>query len=100
MPDIPFGRLLLPRVGMEKLRRFTALFYERCFVDSHLDQFIAEHSEPHAERFANWIAEALVRIFRASRWKSDGGVQLIMVLGFLPPGFLRMFKMCIHICVY
>lgn len=52
-------RRLVEKVGMEKLRRFTALFYERCFVDRHLDQFIAEHSEPHAERFANWIAEKL-----------------------------------------
>lgn len=52
-------RRLVEKVGMEKLRRFTGLFYERCFVDPHLDQFIAEHSEPHAERFANWIAEKL-----------------------------------------
>ena len=58
-----------PRVGMEKLRRFTALFYERCFVDAHLDQFIAEHSEPHAERFANWIADALFE--KKGGWRSN-----------------------------
>lgn len=50
-------RRLVQQLGMEKLRRFTGKFYERSFVDPHIDQFIAEHSEPHAERFANWIAE-------------------------------------------
>lgn len=45
--------------GLPTLRRFTKLFYERCFVDPHLDKFIANHHEPHGERFATWIAEKL-----------------------------------------
>jgi len=43
--------------GLPTLRRFTARFYERCFVDAHVDQFIRMHHDQHAERFAMWIAE-------------------------------------------
>lgn len=52
-------RRLVEEVGLEKLQRFTEQFYQRCFVDPHIDRFIAEHSEPHGRRFASWIAEKL-----------------------------------------
>lgn len=50
-------RLLVRSVGLQELRHFTSLFYRRCFVDQHVDKFIAQHDEPHPERFALWIAE-------------------------------------------
>jgi len=43
--------------GLPTLRKFTARFYERCFVDQHVDQFIRRHDDHHGERFALWIAE-------------------------------------------
>lgn len=45
--------------GLPTLRRFTNRFYELAFSDPHLDKFIANHEEPHGERFANWIAEKM-----------------------------------------
>jgi len=52
-------RALVQSVGMDRLVQFTSRFYELCFVDQHLDQFIASHDEPHAMRFATWIMEKL-----------------------------------------
>lgn len=52
-------QLLLAAGGLPALRRFTARFYERCFADPFIDKFIASHSDPHAERFATWLAEKL-----------------------------------------
>eukprot|EP00418_Pyrodinium_bahamense_P006440 CAMPEP_0179022294 /NCGR_PEP_ID=MMETSP0796-20121207/6333_1 /TAXON_ID=73915 /ORGANISM="Pyrodinium bahamense, Strain pbaha01" /LENGTH=283 /DNA_ID=CAMNT_0020718155 /DNA_START=1 /DNA_END=852 /DNA_ORIENTATION=+ len=43
--------------GIPTLRRFTSRFYELCFADPHIDQFIRRHEDPHGERFALWIAE-------------------------------------------
>lgn len=43
--------------GVPTLRRFAARFYEKAFVDPHLDLFIRRHEDHHGERFANWIAE-------------------------------------------
>lgn len=43
--------------GLPALRRFTTLFYKKCFTDPHIDQFIRKHTDPHGERFALWIAE-------------------------------------------
>lgn len=43
--------------GLPTLRRFTHIFYEKCFADPHIDKFIRKHSDPHGERFATWIAE-------------------------------------------
>jgi truncated hemoglobin YjbI len=48
---------LVRAVGLPTLRRFTALFYEKCEANAHLDQFIRRHSDPHSERFALWIME-------------------------------------------
>lgn len=53
------ARLVRDIGGLPTLRRFTALFYERCFADSHVDKFIRDHSDPHGERFATWIAGKL-----------------------------------------
>jgi len=43
--------------GLRKLRRFTSIFYELAFQDPHIDRFLRDHSDPHGERFASWIAE-------------------------------------------
>merc|ERR1719277_2561542 len=43
--------------GVPTLRKFTARFYEKAFVDPHLDQFIRRHEDAHGERFALWITE-------------------------------------------
>ena len=40
---------MVQAVGLERLERFTSKFYEHCFVDPHIDQFIAEHTEPPRE---------------------------------------------------
>jgi len=45
--------------GLPMLRRFTGVFYKKCFADPHVDQFIRKHTDPHGERFACWIAEKL-----------------------------------------
>lgn len=51
-------RMLVRAVGgLPTLRRFTAAFYEKCFADPHIDQFIRRHSDDHSERFALWIVE-------------------------------------------
>jgi truncated hemoglobin YjbI len=43
--------------GLPALRRFTTIFYQRCFADPHVDKFLRRHDDPHGERFACWIAE-------------------------------------------
>jgi hypothetical protein len=48
---------LVREVGYPALARFTRTFYAKCFADAHVDQFIANHDEPHHERFALWIQE-------------------------------------------
>jgi hypothetical protein len=50
-------RQLVQEVGYPALTRFTQSFYEKCFVDPHVDKLIASHEEPHPERFALWIQE-------------------------------------------
>jgi hypothetical protein len=50
-------RQLVQSVGLPALVRFTKAFYQKSFADSHVDQFIASHDEPHHERFALWIVE-------------------------------------------
>jgi len=56
-PNQQTRRLLRAIGGLQTLRRFTVLFYQKCEVDPHLDQFIRRHTDPHAERFALWIME-------------------------------------------
>jgi len=50
-------RQLVQEVGFDALLRMTHSFYQKCFADSHVDTFIADHEEPHPERFAMWIQE-------------------------------------------
>jgi len=52
-------RLVRSIGGLPTLRRFTTAFYQKAFADEHIDRFIAEHSDPHGERFATWIAEKM-----------------------------------------
>uniref|UniRef100_A0A7S1M6D7 Uncharacterized protein n=1 Tax=Alexandrium catenella TaxID=2925 RepID=A0A7S1M6D7_ALECA len=55
----PQTRRLVRSVGLESLRAFTSLFYRRSFGDRHIDKFIANRGDPHADRFALWIVEKL-----------------------------------------
>ena len=43
--------------GLPALNRFMTRFYAKAFADPHLDTFIRSHEEPHADRFASWVAE-------------------------------------------
>lgn len=45
--------------GVAKIREAIELFYSRMFADPHLDQFVRDHDDPHAERLADWIAEKM-----------------------------------------
>jgi hypothetical protein len=56
-PNVSTARLLADAGGPEAIRAFTDMFYELCFADPHIDSFIREHSDPHGERFADWIVE-------------------------------------------
>lgn len=51
------ARLVRSIGGLPALRRFTSLFYQRCFKDPHIDRFLHSHEDPHGERFATWVAE-------------------------------------------
>eukprot|EP00662_Eupelagonemidae_sp_cell21_P002515 gene2515-42946_t len=44
---------------MPALLRMTDLFYRRCFVDPHVDQFLRDHADPHGRRFAAWLAQKM-----------------------------------------
>jgi len=50
-------RLLDEIGGVEGIQNFTDAFYQLAFVDSHIDQFLRDHDDPHGARFASWIAE-------------------------------------------
>jgi len=50
-------RLFLDAGGLPMVRKMTTAFYEKCFVDPHIDQFLRRHDDPHGERFALFIAE-------------------------------------------
>lgn len=50
-------RLLRQAGGLPALLPFTEAFYQKAFHDPHVDKFIREHSDPHGERFAQWVAE-------------------------------------------
>lgn len=45
--------------GGEKIRQMTNLFYSKFFQDPHLDLFINNRNDPHAERLASWIIEKM-----------------------------------------
>ena len=45
--------------GGEVIRQITDLFYQKVFVDPHLDQFVASHDDPHHMRLGNWIVEKM-----------------------------------------
>ena len=43
--------------GIDGLKSFTTRFYDKAFQDPTLDPIIRDRTDPHGERFANWIAE-------------------------------------------
>lgn len=45
--------------GLPKLKEITSEFYRKTFADTHLDQFVRSHDDPHADRLATWIAEKM-----------------------------------------
>jgi hypothetical protein len=45
--------------GRAAVLRMTVFFYESAFRDHVLDKFIRDRTDPHANRFANWISEKL-----------------------------------------
>lgn len=54
------SELLLHRIGGGGvIHGLIQSFYEKMFVDSHLDQFVRSHDDPHASRLANWIIEKM-----------------------------------------
>lgn len=57
--DKDTAKLLQEIGGVETLKAITTVFYEKAFVDPHLDQFILRHNDPHFERLGNWIAEKM-----------------------------------------
>ena len=75
-------RQLMQEVGLPALMRFTEAFYQKSFVDVHVDKLIASHDEPHHKRFAMWIAERLgdgtpwteERRTRPAKYMEIGGV--------------------------
>ena len=58
-PSAQTAQLVKEVGGLDALRRFTSLFYEKAFADPVLDKFIRSHDDPHGERFATWIAEKM-----------------------------------------
>lgn len=56
----PATAALLESVGgHDAILRFTTIFYQKCFKDPHIDQFIRSHDDPHGQRMANWICEKM-----------------------------------------
>ena len=45
--------------GGDAIKRLTNLFYPKCFEDAHINKFIQNTNDPHAERLANWIIEKM-----------------------------------------
>jgi len=45
--------------GRDRLLDITTRFYPKMFRDKHLQQFVVDHSDPHPERLADWIAEKM-----------------------------------------
>ena len=45
--------------GRPGVARFTDAFYALAFRDPHLDRFIRDRSDPHGDRFADWVTEKL-----------------------------------------
>ena len=43
--------------GRPAIARFVDAFYALAFNDPHLDRFIRDRSDPHGDRFADWITE-------------------------------------------
>ena len=45
--------------GRDGLLKMTEAFYQLSFKDPVIDRFIRDHTDPHARRFANWLAEKM-----------------------------------------
>ena len=53
------AQLLKEIGGSSAVRRMTNIFYQKCFEDPHVDQFIISHADPHFSRLADWIVEKM-----------------------------------------
>eukprot|EP01064_Diplonema_japonicum_P035100 TRINITY_DN7508_c0_g1_i1.p1 TRINITY_DN7508_c0_g1~~TRINITY_DN7508_c0_g1_i1.p1 ORF type:complete len:202 (+),score=35.25 TRINITY_DN7508_c0_g1_i1:62-607(+) len=45
--------------GKDKLVSMCNRFYQKFFIDSHLDQFMFDKTEPHGQRLGLWMAEKM-----------------------------------------
>ena len=51
---------LLRSIGSaSSILKMTDVFYKKCFQNSHIDKFIANHNDPHSLRLGNWICEKM-----------------------------------------
>lgn len=57
--SVETAQLLREIGGSNAIRRMTNIFYQKCFEDTHLDQFIVSHADPHFSRLADWIVEKM-----------------------------------------
>lgn len=53
------ARLLRAIGGPQAIHRMTARFYAKFFANEHLSLFVAEETDPHAQRLGNWIVEKM-----------------------------------------
>ncbi len=73
-PNASTAGLLADAGGPEAIRAFTEIFYELCFADPHIDSFIRDHSDPHGERFADWIVE---KFGHGQPWSSKRATRVV-----------------------
>ncbi len=42
-----------------RIHAIIETFYQKTFMNGHIDQFVRSHEDPHASRLANWIIEKM-----------------------------------------
>jgi len=52
-------RLVRQFGGVPALQIFAENFYQKSFMDVHINKFILNHADPHGFRFASWVAEKM-----------------------------------------
>lgn len=53
------AQLLRSIGGASSILKMTNIFYKKCFQNSQIDKFIANHNDPHFLRLGNWICEKM-----------------------------------------